>query len=96
MKRLILVLPFLLAACGPMAVDQAERQCLDRALLAKKPQTTGFIGLSNRGPQASLSVQVSSDYISGRDPSAVYESCVYQKSGQPPLRPLYTFPEWRG
>ena len=51
---------------------------------------------SNGDAMGGLKLEVSSDYLMGRDPSAIFDTCVYQKSGQPPTRPLYSFPDWRG
>lgn len=94
---LLLLLGLSAAACGPIPVDRAERACLDRARLAASPRGEVGVGIGSNGRAAgSLEVTVTSDYIMGRDPSAVYDSCVYQKSGQPPTRPLYSFPEWKG
>ncbi len=96
--RVLLLLPFLaLLACGPVPVNRAEQQCLDRALLAAKPRGMITAGVNSSGDATGgLRLQVSSDFLLGRDPSAVFDTCVYQKSGQPPTRPLYSFPEWRG
>lgn len=97
MRKLMILTLLGLAACGPVTVQQAERQCLDRALLAAHPRGEASLGMASGGHVgAGLSVTISSDYITGRDPSAVYDACVYQKSGQPPSRPLYSLPEWRG
>lgn len=95
--RAIWLLPLLLVACGPIPVDRAERQCLDRAQLAAKPRGMVSAGVTSNGDtRAGLKLEVSSDYLLGRDPSAVFDACVYQKSGVPPTRPLYSFPEWKG
>ena len=96
--RALALLPILaLVACGPIPVDRAEQQCLDRARLAAKPRGMVSVGATSNGDAtAGLKLEVSSDYIMGRDPSAVFDTCVYQKSGQPPTRPLYSFPEWKG
>ncbi|MFN4130449.1 MAG: hypothetical protein ACK4GC_11645 [Paracoccaceae bacterium] len=97
MRGVVLGLPLLLLACGPIPVPQAERQCFDRARLAQQPRGEIAAGVGSGGNVASrIKLEVSSDFIMGRDPSAVYDSCVYQKSGQPPSRPLYSFPEWKG
>ncbi len=96
MRRFALCL-VLLAGCGPVTVQQAERQCFERARLAAAPRGEIGFGVGSGGRAAgSVELTVSSDYIAGRDPSAVFEACVYQKSGQPPSRPLYSFPEWKG
>lgn len=93
MKRLLPLL--LLAGCGPISLSDAERQCFDRARLAQQPRGEIYVGGSTQGAVAGLDVTISSDYLSGRDPSAVYESCVMAKAGQPPSRPLYDMPGWK-
>lgn len=86
----------LLAACGPMTVAEAERQCIDRALLAKQPRGEVMLGVRSDGKAAAgLDVTVSSDFLMGRDPSAVFDSCVMAKSGELPSRPLVQQPGWR-
>lgn len=86
----------LLAACSPMTVAEAERQCLERARLAAQPRGEVVVGAGTEGPFAGVAVRVSSDYITGRDPSAVFDSCVMTKAGQAPSRPLYQMPGWEG
>lgn len=91
------LLPLGLAACGPVSVEQAERMCYDRARLAAAPRGEIGMGVNSEGSVgAGIKLEISSDYIAGRDPSAIYDSCVYQKSGQPPRLPLYLRPDWRG
>lgn len=86
----------LLSACAPVSPAEAERICFERARLAAAPRGEVGIGINSRGQTASrLELNLSSDYIRGRDPSAVYDSCVYQKSGQLPSQPLYSRPDWR-
>lgn len=98
MHRLILIAALLLpAACGPMTLAEAERQCVERARLAQQPRGAVTVGASSDGrTSAGLELQVSSDFLTGKDPSAVYETCVMAKTGQPPSRPLYARPDWRG
>lgn len=97
MRGLVVVLPLALTACGPIPLAQAERQCFERARLAQQPRGEIGVGVGSNGKaSSSLKLEVTSDFIMGRDPSAVYDSCVYQKSGQAPSRPLYSFPEWKG
>nr|WP_235933027.1 hypothetical protein [Rhodobacter ruber] len=95
--RALWFLPVVLVACGPIPVDRAERQCFERARLAQQPRGEVNVGVGSGG-RSSIGgeVTITSDFLLGRDPSAVFDSCVYQKSGQPPTRPLYSFPEWRG
>jgi hypothetical protein len=96
MKR-VLPLVVLLAACGPMTVQQAERECFERARLAQQPRGEVGFGISSDGrTSTNAEISVSTDFLMGRDPSAVYETCVMSKSGQPPSRPLYQRPDWKG
>jgi len=76
-----------LAACGPVPVELAEAQCLDRARLAQGPQVDLGLSLGSGGAQTDLAVAVSADYLSGRDPAEVYDLCIRQKTGQPPRLP---------
>ena len=51
MKRvaLLLLLPALLTACGPMTLAEAERQCFERARLAKQPRGEVSVGVGAGG-----------------------------------------------
>ena len=80
-----------------MSVQEAERACLERARGASGPHGTAAVGMNSRGHTAGrLDVTISSDYLLGRDPSALYDACVQQKSGQLPTRPLYSRSDWKG
>lgn len=96
---LIFGLPVLLAGCGPVPVAEAERRCMDDARLAQGPRTEvslGVVGGSGRvRPYTGLEVEISGDYLAGRDPSAVFASCVQRRSGQPPTAALSEQPRWR-
>ncbi|MFN4193932.1 MAG: hypothetical protein ACK4GM_12815 [Tabrizicola sp.] len=97
MKRLLPIALLALTACGPMTLAEAERQCFERARLAQQPRGEVSVGVASGGRKAAgVELTVSSDYLLGRDPSDVYESCVMQKAGQPPSRPLYARPDWKG
>lgn len=86
-----------LAACGPVSVEEAERSCVERANLALHPRGQVGVGVTSEGKAAAnFELNVSSDYLMGRDPAAVFNSCVKQRSGQFPGRPLYEQPGWRG
>lgn len=91
-RRLIapaLLATALLAACGPVSPELAARQCEDRANAAAGPTGEVGIGINNRGKVSTgIEIGVTSDFIRGRDPQAVYEDCVIAKTGQPPIRPL--------
>jgi hypothetical protein len=93
---LMILVALVLASCGPMTLAQAERQCFERARLAKQPRGEVSVGAGSGGrTSAGFELNVSSDFLLGRDPAAVYESCVMEKSGEPPSRPLYMRPDWR-
>ena len=97
MRRLILLAGLCLSACGPISVQEAERQCFERARLAQQPRGEIGVGVGSNGRAAAgIELNISSDYIMGRDPAAVYETCVISKSGEPPSRPLYARPDWKG
>jgi hypothetical protein len=86
-----------LAACGPVPVERAEESCLEDAMLAQHPRGTVKLGVGSGGHRAaSADITISSDYLTGRDPSEVFNSCVKRASGQFPTRPLYDQPGWRG
>lgn len=89
-----------LSACGPVPVGRAEQSCLRDAELAQRPRGEIGVGVGGRDgklrPASSLKLEISSDYIMGRDPSDVYQHCVMRRSGQLPRRPLYDQPGWRG
>lgn len=89
-----LLLP--LAACGPMTVKNAEKVCFERARLAAQPRGEVLAGIADGKPAGGIRIEVSSDYLLRRDPSAVYDQCVLQKSGQPPGQPLYSRTDWKG
>ncbi len=97
MTRALVLFAVVLAACGPMTVQQAERECYDRARLAAGPSGSVKIGATSDGKaRGGASLTVSTDYLLGRDPNAIYETCVMSKSGQLPTRPLYDRPDWKG
>lgn len=96
MQRVVPLL-LLLAACGPVPLAQAERYCVDRARLAQQPRGEFAVGVGSDGrPSTGFSVEVTSDYLAGNDPAAVYDSCVRQRAGQAPSRPLSAQPGWTG
>lgn len=86
-----------LAACGPIPVQEAERACVEQANLALHPRGKVGVGMTSEGKAAgTFEMTVSSDYLMGRDPSAVFNACVKSRSGEFPSRPLYDQPGWRG
>lgn len=85
-----------LAACGPMSMEQAESQCFLRARQAVNPLAGSSVGMGTEGLYIDdIALSVSSDFLRGRDPSTVYDTCVIQKTGQLPTRPLIARPDWR-
>lgn len=89
MKHVAPLLILLAAACGPMSPERAARICEERARAATGP--TGEIGLgitSDGDARGSFEIGITSDYLQGRDPYQVYDSCVREKTGQGPVRPL--------
>lgn len=86
----------LLAACGPITVEQAEQQCLERARLAAGPRGEIALGAGSNGTVGAYRLEINSDFLTGRDPSQVFETCVVGKSGQLPRRPLYLQKGWKG
>lgn len=96
---LLALTPALLGLAGctpaPVSVEQAEWSCLQVAQDATRPRTEIGFGIGSGGYRGGyVGVGVSSDYITGRDPAEVYDSCVRRRSGQPPRRPLQEQPGW--
>lgn len=96
------VVPLLavLAACGPVSVEQAEQTCLRDAQLAERPRGNVAVGVGSgsggtRG-FGRVELEVTGDYLMNRDPSDVYNRCVLRRSGQIPQRGLAEQPGWRG
>jgi hypothetical protein len=86
-----------LASCGPIPVQDAEQACVEDANLALRPRGRVGVGIGSNGKATGmLDVTISSDFITGRDPSAVFNSCVKARSGQFPTRPLTDQPGWVG
>ena len=53
------------------------------------------VSFANGNAAGVLDVSISSDYLAGRDPSAVFNACVQNRSGQFPRRALIDMPGWR-
>lgn len=78
-----------LAACTPISPEAAADQCEERARAAQGPELGLTMGVNNRtGAFGSASIGITSDAIMGRDPLAVYESCVMNLTGEVPIRPV--------
>ena len=79
-----------LAACEttPPTPLEAAQRCEERARAAQAPEVGGRVGVNSRtGPSVGLSIGVSADLLRGRDPLEVYEECVFDLTGEPPVRP---------
>lgn len=89
MRRAAFLAGLLLAACGPVSPERAADICEDRARSAAGPTGEIGVGVNSRdGLRSSVELEITSDYILGRDPYMVYEQCVRNMSGQGPIRPL--------
>ncbi len=85
-----LILLGVLVACTPVPVDPevVALQCEDRARAAQGPTGSVTLGTnSSSGPFTDLRVGVTGDYLTGRDPNAVYAQCVERRTGSAPFRP---------
>ena len=84
-----LVLSGTLVACGPISPERAADQCEDEARRAAGPTGEIGIGVNSSGNVTNrVEIGISSDFLLGKDPQQVYESCVRRKTGQAPIRPL--------
>ncbi|QMU58264.1 MAG: hypothetical protein GKR98_08695 [Boseongicola sp.] len=78
-----------LAACGPVSPELAADQCEERARATAGPTGEVGVGIGSGGEVSSkISIGISSDFLRGADPHQVYESCVREKTGEGPIRPL--------
>jgi len=75
-------------ACTPISPERAADKCEERARGAQAPEGEITVGAnSNSGGFVNGSISISSDFVQGRDPVAVYEACVFQMTGELPIRP---------
>jgi hypothetical protein len=94
---MLVAVAVMVPACAPISRDRAEEQCFRQAQLAERPRGRIALGARSDGTVGGkLKVTVTSDYLMGRDPAALYDACVFNKSGQMPSRPLYDRPDWAG
>jgi len=92
---ILLVTVALLPSCGPIPRVDAEKLCIDQARLAQHPRGEVGLGAGSGGLGGHFEMTVTSDYLLGRDPDAVYASCVHDRSGQQPTRPFSSLPQSR-
>jgi hypothetical protein len=86
--KAVLAITLLLAACGPIDPRIAADQCEERARQAAGLFGEIQVGGGTQGARGSIEIGITSDYIRGRDPYEVYDTCVREKTGQGPIRPL--------
>lgn len=90
MRKLALMCALSLAACAPSPMDpvRAAEECEIRARAAQGPTGNVSMGVNSQtGPFVDASVGITSDFVQGADPLAVYQSCVMRLTGNPPIRP---------
>lgn len=88
LAALALLVP--LASCDlpPPDPETAALRCEQRARAAQGPTGTVAVGINNRdGLRSGASIGVTSDFLAGRDPLAVYQDCVVRATGENPIRP---------
>ena len=89
MRVAMIVSAVLVCACSPITPERAADQCEERARAAQGPEVGLTVGAnSNTGPFAGASIGISLDAIRGRDPIDVYQDCVLNLTGEPPIRPV--------
>lgn len=89
MRRAVLLGLVAFAACGPVSPERAAEICAERAREAAGPTGEVGIGIDSGGDfRPHIAIGISSDYLAGRDPQEVYDSCVRRMTGQGPVRPL--------
>ena len=79
-----------LAGCAatPPTPEEAAQICEKRAQAAQAPTGGVTVGVnSETGVSTGIRIGLSGDLLRGRDPLEVYESCVIDLTGQPPIRP---------
>mgnify|MGYP000557243417 CR=1 FL=1 len=80
-----------LAGCTAIPVDPQllARTCAEEARAATGPTGSITVGTnSNSGPFTRAEVGISSDFIQGIPPEAVYDRCWFNRTGELPTIPL--------
>ncbi len=80
-----------LAACAPVPVRMAERQCHAQFAPHKPVSGEAGMGVATDGFHSKMRVNINLGANMQGDPSAAYDACVYRKSGQMPTRPLHSY-----
>lgn len=89
MRAVLGLCMLVLAGCEipPPDPERVAQECEERARAAQGP--TGRVGAgvnSNSGPFTNVVIGVTSDFVLGRDPNAVYSECVQRRTGAAPIR----------
>ncbi|MCC6007710.1 MAG: hypothetical protein JJU40_08525 [Rhodobacteraceae bacterium] len=80
-----------LSGCGlPLMMDMetAMRVCRDEARSAMGPRVNLDLATGTGGPRVGGAVEISTDWLFGRDPERIYTDCVVRRTGELPTRPL--------
>ena len=78
-----------LAACGrTVSAERAFEQCTERARLAERPRGRIGVGVGSDGVASDFDLTITSDFLTGRDPYIVYDTCFRNLTGAGPTRPL--------
>ena len=89
--RLMTALCLLVAvSCTPVPVDpeEAAQECEERARAAQGPTGTVTAGVNSQtGAFGGIEIGITSDFLRGADPLEVYSDCVWDLTGQSPIRP---------
>ena len=93
---LVLASVMSLSACTdpkPVSVEEAMAECTYRARSAIKPDVRVGVGVGTGGyygnrVHGGIGIELSGDYLKGRSPNEVYETCVVDRSGEKPTQPL--------
>jgi hypothetical protein len=83
----LLLTAFSACAPAPMDPERAAILCEDRARSSGGPSGSVTMSINSQsGPSIDGEIMVTGDYVRGLDPIQVYEMCVFQRTGQPPIR----------
>lgn len=86
--RVLLLVPLMGCELPPVAPERAVAICEERARAAQGPTGGVTVGAnSNSGAFSRIEIGVSSDLLAERDPLEVYEECVFDRTGEAPIRP---------
>lgn len=83
-----------LSACAkpkPISVEQAMAQCTEKAAKSVKPNINVDVGIGvghRVRTGVGIGIELTPDYLLGRDPHEVYETCVVAKSGEKPTKKM--------